>query len=325
MLNSTRVTLKQLRYFARIVECGSISSASQDLNIAQTALGLQVRALEKSLGVTLLVRHPKGVQPTVEGQLVYDSSCEIIGAVNAMVVAVSNKSKSQPRDIWLGLAPNLIRAIGTQAIVLQADSIPGFRLHISEGSRDDMLQDVLNGELDWAIVHEAEDVEGCRSVPILRESVMLICKPGSGLPEGPVALQEVLARDLVLDSGRRVTSGVVGKAAQTLGLKPNVKFEVDSISTIPQMILNEDVCGLLNRAIVQEEIDQGTLEGHMIIEPPLDITAYFVTRSQDTPGAADLPVLEFIDTLVDEYCAENQEGEVRLAKVASLLQSELAK
>lgn len=72
MPNSTKVTLKQLRYFARVVERGSISSASQDLNIAQTALGLQVRALEESLGVTLLVRHPKGVRPTVEGQLVYD-------------------------------------------------------------------------------------------------------------------------------------------------------------------------------------------------------------------------------------------------------------
>ena len=84
--------------------------------------------------------------------------------------------------------------------------------------------------------------------------------------------------------------------------------------------MNEGVCGLLNRAIVQDEIDRGTLEGHMIIEPPLDITACFVTRSQDAPGAADLPVLEFIDTLVDEYCVENQDGEVRLAKVASLLQ-----
>ena len=235
MPNSTQVTLKQLRYFTRIVERGSISSASHDLNIAQTALGLQVRALEESLGVTLLVRHPKGVQPTVEGQLVYDSSCEILGAVNAMVVAVSNRSTTKPRDIWLGLAPNLIRAIGTRAVVLQADCISDIKLHISEGSRDDLLRDVLKGELDWAIIHEAEHVEGCRSVPILRQSVMLICKPGSGLPPGPVALQEVLARDLVLDSGRRVISGVVAKAAQTLGLKPNVKFEVDSLSTIRQI------------------------------------------------------------------------------------------
>ncbi len=325
MPNSTRVTLKQFRYFVRIAERGSISSASHDLNIAQTALGLQVRALEESLGVTLLVRHPKGVQPTAEGQLVYDSSCEILRAVNAMVVAVSNNSKTQPRDIWLGLAPNLIRAIGTRAVVLQADRIPGVRLHISEGSRGNLLQDVVRGELDWAIVHEAEAVEGCRSVPILRQSVMLICRPGSGLPPGPVALQDVLARDLVLDSGRRVISGVVAKAAQNLKLKPIVRFEADSVSTIRQVILNEGVCGLLNRAIVQDEIDQGTLEGHIIIEPPLDITAYFITRSQDAPSASDLPVLEFIDTLVDDYCAENPDGEVRLAMVASMLQPETAK
>lgn len=325
MPNSTKVTLKQLRYFARVVERGSISSASHDLNIAQTALGLQVRALEESLGVTLLIRHPKGVRPTVKGQQVYDASCEILGAVNAMVATVSKKSKTQSRDIWLGLALNLVRAIGSRAVVLQPDCIPGNKLHISEGSRGDLLQDVLSGKLDWAIVHEAEDVEGCHSVPILRQSVMLICKPGSGLASGPVALREALTHDLVLDSGRWVISGVLAKAAQALKLKPKLKFEVDSVSTMRQLILNEGVCGLLNQTIVRNEIDQGTLEGHTIIEPPLDITAYFVTRSQDMPSAADLPVLEFIDTLVDEFCAENPVGEVRLARVASLLRPELAK
>lgn len=63
MPNSNQVTLKQLRYFARVVELGSITRASQDLHVAQTALGLQVRALEDCLGVPLLLRHAKGRQP----------------------------------------------------------------------------------------------------------------------------------------------------------------------------------------------------------------------------------------------------------------------
>ncbi len=63
----------------------------------------------------------------------------------------------------------------------------------------------------------------------------------------------------------------------------------------------------------------------MIIEPPLDITAYFVTRLQDTPGVADVAVLKFLDMLVDKYCAENPESEVRLTRIASLVQPEHAK
>ncbi len=322
MPNSTPVTFKQLRYFARIVERGSISSASHDLNIAQTALGLQVRALEESLGVALLVRHPKGVSPTTEGQLVYDRACEILGAVHAMVLAVNREPRAKTRDIWIGLAPNLIRAIGTRALVTQAEHIPDVRLHLSEGTRSVLLQGVLKGDLDWVIAHEATDIEGCRSVPILRQSVMLICKPGTGLPPGPVSLKDVLARDLVLDSGRQVISGIVVQAAQTLGLQPKVKFEVDSASTIRQMILSENVCGLLSGEMVQDELDQGKLEGHMIVDPPLDITAYFVTRLQSMPVAADLRVLEFIDTLLDEYCAADPDGQVRLGRIASSLKLE---
>jgi len=319
MLNSTQVTLKQLRYFTRIVERGSISGASADLNIAQTALGLQVRALEGALGVTLLVRHPKGVAPTPEGELLYKSSCEILVAVNAMVTTVSADAKARSRDVWLGLPPNLINAFGTRAVVEQSAQIPGIRLHISDGASGDLLEDVLKGELDWAFVHNAEDVEGCRAVPIIRQSLMLICKPGSGFSPGPVTLKDALACDLVLDSARRLISGVVAKATQALRQTPNVKYEVDSLNAIRHLILSEGVCGLMSRAVLQDDIDQGLLEAHLIVDPPLDITAYFVTRSHDPLVAQDRPVLAFLDTLIADYCDAHPDVEVRLGQLAALL------
>ncbi len=319
MPNSTQVTLKQLRYFRRIVERKSISGASEDLNIAQTALGLQVRALEEALGVTLLVRHPKGVDPTTEGKLIYQAACQVLSAIDAMVTTVANDARTRARDIWLGLPPNLINAIGARAVVEQAVRIPDATLHISDGSRSDLLEEVRSGKLDWAIVHNANEVEGCRTVPIIRHSLMLICRPGSGFRPGPVKLKDALACDLVLDSARRVISGVVGKATQALNLVPNVKYEVDSLNAIRQLILSEGVCGLLSRAVFQNDIDHGLLEEHLVIEPPLDITAYFVTRSQNRLVAADRPVLEFLDMLIDDYCDADPAIEVRLSRLAEMV------
>ncbi|MDE0521361.1 MAG: LysR family transcriptional regulator [Boseongicola sp.] len=319
MTHSKWVTLKQLRYFTRIVEFGSISRASQDLNIAQTALGLQVRALEESLGARLLLRHPKGVRATEKGQFVYDRSIAILRDVDDMNEQLQNWSDEKPRDIWLGLDASLIGAIGTQVLVKQDSCIPGFHLHLLEGPRDELIEDVQNGSLDWAIVHEAKNVMACRTTPVLRQSVQLICRPGTALPHGPVSLREVLACDLVLDSGRQAISGVLATAAKTLGLMPEARYEVDSFSTIKQMILTEGVCGVFSQMIVRDEIERGELEAHQIGEPPLEITAYFVCRLQASPREQELPVLQFIDQLLDEFVAESSGNEVRLGHLASVV------
>jgi LysR family transcriptional regulator, nitrogen assimilation regulatory protein len=50
-------TLRQFQYFVRIVELGSMTRAAEQLNVAQIALGSQIRQLEEEFGVSLLQRH----------------------------------------------------------------------------------------------------------------------------------------------------------------------------------------------------------------------------------------------------------------------------
>ena len=320
MPNSERVSLKQLRYFARIVECESISSASHKLNIAQTALGLQVRALEASLGVTLLIRHPKGVSPTVEGKIVYSAAVDILASINEMVVSVNLQSSSKPRDVWIGLSPHIVNAIGASAVVLQDEYIPGVRLHIMEGFRSTLVHDIIKGDLDWAIIPEASEVEGCHSVPIFSQSIRLICKPGTDLPPGPVTMKKLLTGNFVLGNQGQVIPTLLSQAAMKLGLKYNIAFEVESNATQRQLILNENVWGLFPSATVEEWIKQGSLEAHDIIDPPLETTSYVVTRLQDPIGTHDLPILKFIDMLMDNHKLENpNRGWKQLSKMVALL------
>ena len=320
MPNSEQVSLKQLRYFARIVECESISSASHNLNIAQTALGLQVRALEASLGVTLLIRHPRGVSPTVEGKIVYSAAVDILASINKMVVSVNLQSSSKPRDIWIGLSPHIVSAIGASAIVLQDEYIPGVRLHIMEGFRSTLVHDIIKGDLDWAMIPEASVVEGCHSVPIFSQSIRLICKSGTDLPPGPVTMKKLLTGNFVLGNQGQVIPTLLSQAAMKLGLEYNIAFEVESNATQRQLILNENVWGLFPSATVEEWVKQGSLEAHDIIDPPLETTSYFVTRLQDPIGTHDLRILEFIDMLMDNHKLKNpNRGWKQLTKMVALL------
>ncbi len=59
--------LRQLRYFVRIIETGSMGSAAQDLDIGVSALSQQMSCLENELAIRLLQRTSRGVTPTNAG------------------------------------------------------------------------------------------------------------------------------------------------------------------------------------------------------------------------------------------------------------------
>ncbi len=59
--------LRQIRYFVKVVELGSMSRAALELDIVQSALSQQISRLESELSTRLLQRTSKGVVPTEAG------------------------------------------------------------------------------------------------------------------------------------------------------------------------------------------------------------------------------------------------------------------
>lgn len=74
--------LRHLANFARIVEAGSMKSASDALGISPSGLSESVKLLENRFGTALLIRHKSGVTPTTEGERVYASASGIVDLMN---------------------------------------------------------------------------------------------------------------------------------------------------------------------------------------------------------------------------------------------------
>ncbi|HKH20387.1 MAG TPA: LysR family transcriptional regulator [Gammaproteobacteria bacterium] len=63
-----RLKLSDLRLFHAVVHWGGMAKAASHLNISQPAVSKAIAALEHTLGVRLLERHPQGVEPTLYGR-----------------------------------------------------------------------------------------------------------------------------------------------------------------------------------------------------------------------------------------------------------------
>src|ERR1044072_2156316 len=105
------MNLRQLKYFTEVVEAGNMTRAADQLHVAQTALGMQIKQLEEDLGVALLIRHSRGIEPTKSGKLLYNRAIEILRLVEDtrnQVIAV----EGDPNEtIRLGITPALMAAI----------------------------------------------------------------------------------------------------------------------------------------------------------------------------------------------------------------------
>jgi DNA-binding transcriptional LysR family regulator len=74
--------LRQLRTFAAVAQRRSFTRAADDLHIAQQAVSQQIKALERSLGVTLLRRTPRRVELTAEGDVFLADCRQVLAAAD---------------------------------------------------------------------------------------------------------------------------------------------------------------------------------------------------------------------------------------------------
>ena len=80
--------LRRLRLFLAVVDHGGFTAAAAAIHVAQPALSLGVRELERELGATLLVRSRKGVVLTPAGEALVEPARQALRDVDIAVAAV---------------------------------------------------------------------------------------------------------------------------------------------------------------------------------------------------------------------------------------------
>lgn len=86
--------LRQLEYFCRIAESGSIHEAARRLNMSQPPLSYQLKQLEQEFHTTLLVRTSKGVELTEAGQMLYRRANSLLEYARSTSREVSEAGKT---------------------------------------------------------------------------------------------------------------------------------------------------------------------------------------------------------------------------------------
>lgn len=93
--------LRQLRYFVRIIETGSMGRAALDLDIGVSALSQQMARLENELAIRLLQRTSRGVMPTSAGLAFYSQAQLALRHADDAVLAARRRAfPATSASVW---------------------------------------------------------------------------------------------------------------------------------------------------------------------------------------------------------------------------------
>jgi LysR family transcriptional activator of nhaA len=100
-----------LYYFWVCVRSGSLTAASRELHLSQSALSLQLKSLERAVGRRLLERSRSGVVPTADGRVVFERCERIFPEGESLAALLRSGERSAPVDFRAGFAGGLGREV----------------------------------------------------------------------------------------------------------------------------------------------------------------------------------------------------------------------
>lgn len=311
-MRTNALTLRQLRYFAKVVEEGNITRAAEALYIAQPALSLNIRQLEAVFGTPLLQRRPRGVETTPAGDLLYRRVAAIFGLLDQTVKDVTCLGEEATQFLAFGMPSSLVLLIGTEAVVRAADALPGFSFSLREDPSFALVDAVEARELDVAFAYSAVEQPGVRLIPVMEEDLLLATHVDQAKGGDSITVEEAMAYTFAFGGPRDAGRCTMERAAHERGLTLETTYEMRSIAGIREIMLRGMAASVLPYGAVAKEINNGTLAARRIVEPELKQVMYIVRPAKGTElsESSEAQVMAYLMDLVD-LIIERQNGLAR--------------
>lgn len=253
--------IRQLKAFVAIAETHTFTAAALRLHITQAAISMQIRQLEREIGVPLFIRTPRRAVLTEAGDKLIDRACIILREHDAGLAELAELT---------GLDRGRLR-IGSASAMVTADPLPRIlqalrRLHaqaevsVISGTSDALVKQILAGELDMAFVSLPVEARGIATELLSEDELIAIASPQHRLAKQRIISAFALAGEkLILGERGGNTRRLIDQFFADAGLHPTIAMELSRQSAIKRMVEENLGVGIVPIRSAREEIASGRL------------------------------------------------------------------
>jgi LysR family transcriptional regulator, hydrogen peroxide-inducible genes activator len=229
------ITIRHLRYFEALAQHGHFGRAADACAISQPALSLQMKELEELLGAPLIERGARQIRLTPLGEDFAARTHEILRAVDELGDLARASVGPLVGRLRLGVIPTVAPYLLPQVMQSLLARYPGLDLRPREAITQSLIEDLIAGRLDTAIVALPISEASLVEEPLFEEEFILV-RPATDANR-PVPSPELLRemRLLLLEEGHCFRDQALSYCGTGTNA-PRDLMEGSSLTTLVQMV-----------------------------------------------------------------------------------------
>jgi DNA-binding transcriptional LysR family regulator len=280
---------RQLLAFCEVVERASFSAAAERLGVSQPAVSLQVRALEKRLGTTLLDRSGRRVAPTEAGLRLYRGAQRLL-ALEEQLIEDLNGDEGEVQgllEVGSSTGPSILLSLLMSEFQREH---PGVRIALSVFDTQRVIERVAARQVELGVVGAAPRHRGVQFEPFFRDEVILVVPPGHPFAGRTVTLDELRSASLiVMQDGAGVRQVIEDELrAQGVRLRDlDVRLELGLQESVKSAVQRGYGVTFISRTSVEAELEAGTLASARVegLEPSREVSLVRAAGRSSTRAA----------------------------------------
>ena len=242
------MNLRALKSLVAIVEHGSFQEAAHRLALTQSAISMQIKALEEELGVALLDRRERPLKPTESGETVLREARIMLAAEERIQTAARGRDMISG-TLFLGVIPTASTGVLPPALKALRQAHPALGIKVESGLSGELIQRLRQGALDAAMVTEPDSVDPSLDRHILLDEPLVLID--SREMDDPLDFASLTNRPFIRFNRRAGVGQVIDRLLGLLDLEVETSMELDSIDAITRMVSEGLGVAIVPRSSIQ--------------------------------------------------------------------------
>ena len=161
--------IRTMQYYLAVVREGTISAAAEALHVAQPSLSRQMKDLEEELGAALFVRGNRKITLTEEGMVLRKRAEEMVRLMQRTEEEISQVKNHVSGSVRIGAGESVSFHYLSRTAASIAKEHPDIRFHITSGDTQDLMDELADGLIDFAVIFSDVDHALYESIPLPAE------------------------------------------------------------------------------------------------------------------------------------------------------------
>lgn len=272
------MNLHALRLFHVIAETGSVTRASELLNISQPAISAQIRKLEKELGLPLLKAQGRGIALTDVGDKLFTYSRRLF--------AVEQQIEQFLQDYKMGELGHIFKS--------QYEHV---EMSINTTNSTDALKQLLNLEVDLAIYGGLPETypESVHAEEMFRDELWFVVSPKHRYAGQRVSLHDMVREPFVMrEIGSSTRERFMALCRTYNAQAPRIALQFNGLNETVQAVIAGYGASFVSALVVREYVERGLLSRVFVEGVDLMNTISVYTRKNEPLSPA---VQRFVDLI----------------------------